>query len=67
MPRVVIGGGLAHDGSRFILVQVIVLYVQLGVDRMYCLSPSACESWGVISFRGRKDDDPPFYGPRGGW
>jgi hypothetical protein len=28
--RVVIGHGLAHNNSRFILVQAIVPYVQLG-------------------------------------
>jgi hypothetical protein len=47
----VIGGGLAHNDSRFILVQANMPYVQLGVGRMYCFSPGARESWGVISLR----------------
>jgi hypothetical protein len=48
---VVIGGGLPHNDSRFILIQANVPYVQLGLGRMYCLSPGARESWGVTSFR----------------
>jgi hypothetical protein len=46
MSSVVIGGGLAHNDSRFILVQEILSYVQSGVGRIYYLSPGARESLG---------------------
>ena len=43
----VIGSSLAHNDLRFILVQAILPYVQLGS----CLSPGAQESWGDTSLR----------------
>jgi hypothetical protein len=44
MPCVDIRNGLAHNDSRFILVQSILPYVQSEVGRMYYLSPDARES-----------------------
>jgi hypothetical protein len=46
MSCVVVGDGLAHDDSRFILVQATIPYVQSEVGRIYCLSPGTLERLG---------------------